>query len=173
MTNLSRRSLLTGGRHCAANTLRPPWSGAESDFLSQCTRCNACISACGSGILQRGPGGFPFVDFQRGECLFCYDCASACPEGLFAARHTAPWNYQLTIRGSCLSLNQVECRCCQDACESGAIAFRPTLRRVAPPSLDEALCTACGACIAYCPAGAIAMESRPAAERRPTLQENP
>ncbi|PWC16450.1 ferredoxin-type protein NapF [Brenneria corticis] len=169
MTELSRRSFLTGRRHSAAQTLRPPWSGAESDFLSQCTRCDACIAACAGGILRRGPGGFPMVDFQRGECSFCYDCARACPQALFSARHTAPWDCQMTIGDGCLSQRQVECRCCQDACEPGAIAFHPTLRRIAAPSLDNARCITCGACIAGCPSGAISMQRRPA----PTRQEIP
>lgn len=97
------------------------------------------------------------IDFLCGECTFCYACASACPQALFAERHTTPWEYALSISERCLTQQQVECRSCQDSCEAGAILFRPMLRRIAAPQLDEAVCTACGACIAECPVHAISI----------------
>ncbi|MEH2921426.1 ferredoxin-type protein NapF [Samsonia erythrinae] len=163
VTNLSRRSLLTAGRLRGDNTLRPPWSGTESYFLEKCSRCDACVNACETGIIQRGSGGFPFVNFQHGECTFCYSCASACPQALFADRHTVPWTYRLTIQDTCLAQHQVECRSCQDSCEADAIRFRPTAGRVAAPAIDTAACTTCGACIAGCPVEAMTMKKITAA----------
>ncbi|MCW2480300.1 ferredoxin-type protein NapF [Candidatus Symbiopectobacterium sp. NZEC135] len=176
MTDLSRRFLFSGGRQRADSTLRPPWIGEEAVFIDGCRRCNACVAACHTGIVQRGPGGFPVIDFLRGECTFCYACASACPQALFAEQHTTPWEYGLSIGERCLAQQQVECRSCQDSCEAQAILFRPTLGRVATPRLDEANCTACGACIAGCPAHAISIiktvVTPTPAERLTAQQEN-
>ena len=79
--SISRASLLRGRLRGGPPPLRPPWALAEPAFLEACTRCDACRAACPEGILVRGSGGFPLVDFQRGECTFCGRCAAACEDG--------------------------------------------------------------------------------------------
>ncbi|WP_080076057.1 ferredoxin-type protein NapF, partial [Salmonella enterica] len=88
MVDLSRRSMLTGSWRNASNGILPPWARETTYFLAHCLRCDACIQACEADILQRGTGGYPSVDFKRGECSFCYACAQACTESLFLPRHT-------------------------------------------------------------------------------------
>ncbi|ECH9052614.1 hypothetical protein FB43_13715 [Salmonella enterica subsp. enterica] len=78
MVDLSRRSMLTGSWRNASNGILPPWARETTYFLAHCLRCDACIQACEADILQRGAGGYPSVDFKRGECSFCYACAQAC-----------------------------------------------------------------------------------------------
>ncbi|HAI49842.1 MAG TPA: ferredoxin-type protein NapF, partial [Enterobacteriaceae bacterium] len=116
--------------------------------------------ACQTHVLTMGAGGFPKMDFDQAECTFCYACAAHCPENLFLPQSVAPWDYQLSISERCLAQRQVECRCCQDACEVQAIRFRPTLNGIARPEPDVSSCTTCGACIPACPVSAITLRSR-------------
>jgi ferredoxin-type protein NapF len=140
--------------------LRPPWAIAEPAFLDCCTRCNACIEACSTDIVVSGDGGYPEVDFARGECTFCGDCVRACREGALRRSGTAaPWNTKAEIGAACLALKQVECRVCGESCPSGAIRFRPQARGVAAPLLDAQRCNGCGACVATCPAAAITVRA--------------
>ncbi|MBK4715504.1 MULTISPECIES: ferredoxin-type protein NapF [Tenebrionibacter/Tenebrionicola group] len=155
MAECSRRSLLTGAFRGQSGAMRPPWSRADVAFTAVCTRCDACVQACETGIVIRGAGGFPVVDFHRGECTFCYACAESCAEALFVARDSLPWRYQAAVGAHCLAENRIECRSCEDACPERAIRFRPTRAGVARPQIVPERCSACGACAAGCPVFAI------------------
>ncbi|MEQ5127204.1 MULTISPECIES: ferredoxin-type protein NapF [Providencia] len=158
MVDITRRGVLTGAWRNAAPVIRPPWSGSEARFIEQCTRCSQCITSCETAILQPGPGGYPMVDFQRGECTFCYACAEACPEPIFLPQNTQPWNIKIAIGQHCLAYKSIECRRCEDSCEPQVIAFRPSLAGIYQPNIDMQGCTGCGACVAGCPVSAITME---------------
>lgn len=158
MVDLSRRGMLTGSWRNASAGIRPPWSKEDSHFLAHCLRCDVCIQACETDILQRGQGGYPSVNFKHGECSFCYACAEACPESLFLPRHTRAWDLNFTIGENCLAHQSVECHRCQDSCEPMAITFRPTLSGIYQPQLDNQDCNGCGVCVAICPVSAINAE---------------
>ncbi|WP_127959969.1 ferredoxin-type protein NapF [Serratia microhaemolytica] len=157
MADVSRRNLLSGQWHHRSNVIRPPWSREPSLFVAACTRCQQCIDACETGVLISGSGGFPEIDFQQAECTFCRRCATACPAELFYPEQHPAWQQVANIADHCLALRGVECRSCQDSCEVPAIAFRPQLNGVAQPLLDQNSCNGCGACVAPCPAQAIAI----------------
>lgn len=159
MVDTSRRGFLRG-RPSAPPPLRPPWALPESDFADRCTRCGDCIAACPTRILVVEAGGYPGVDFQRGECTFCGDCATACRTGALVGGGT-PWRLSVLISESCLPRHGVECRGCQDACPSAAIRFQPRLGGPALPAVDAERCTGCGACAAPCPVQAIALKQQP------------
>ncbi len=150
----TRRALLTG-RWRGPPPTRPPWSLAEDRFTVGCTRCNACLDACPEGILVPGPGGFPTVDFRRGECTFCRACADACPATLFNPVTEPPWTLRATIGDGCLARQGVVCQSCGEVCEAGAIRFRPRLGGPSLPALELDACTGCGACVRGCPTQAI------------------
>lgn len=157
MAELSRRGLLTGSWRGNATAFRPPWSGDEHHFLLECLRCNDCLPVCETRILKRGLGGYPEIDFSKGECTFCYACAENCPQQLFLPREASPWEHTLFIGDSCLAYEQVECRSCQDVCDAQAIRFLPSQQGISVPQLNRSACNTCGACIAGCPASALTM----------------
>ncbi|MBV7436033.1 MULTISPECIES: ferredoxin-type protein NapF [Aeromonas] len=153
--NLSRRGLFRGRLSAPEPETRLPWSLSWPDFVADCTRCGDCLTACPEQILVKGDGGFPTLDFSRGECTFCTKCVSACELPLFRPVTEAPWDYVAHIEAGCLAHEQVFCQRCQDSCEHNAIRFSPQLGRVPTPSIDLELCNGCGACVADCPVGSI------------------
>ncbi|NJN40566.1 MAG: ferredoxin-type protein NapF, partial [Gammaproteobacteria bacterium] len=126
------------------------------DFVARCTRCSDCLTACPTTILEKGRGGFPLVNFARGECTFCGKCVEVCkPAALVRDRGAAPWTIKASIGDACLALQRVVCRSCGDRCEARAIRFRLAPGGVSRPELDGDTCNGCGACVAVCPASAI------------------
>lgn len=149
---LTRRQLLRAdplGRRAAP---RPPW--AVPAFHDLCTRCGDCLPACPERILVVGDGGFPQVDFRRGECTFCADCVAACrPAALHRSTpDTPPWTLVASIAPECLEARGVQCRACIDPCPAAAVTLRPGQRL---PTVDRDACTGCGACVAPCPVDAV------------------
>ncbi|WP_293937370.1 ferredoxin-type protein NapF [Iodobacter sp.] len=149
----SRRNLLFGRRPQTPMAPRPPW--ASPAFLSLCTRCGDCASACPSQIIKVGDGGFPKVDFTDGECTFCGDCASVCQSKALDAQIDPPWQIHAQIDASCLAQRGVDCRICGEACDQQAIRFQLAVGKVAQPMINTEQCTGCGACVAPCPSNSI------------------
>ena len=155
MVDASRRGFLRARPRPRAE-IRPPWSLPESAFIDRCTRCGDCLTACPQKILAVGDGGFPTVDFTRGECTFCGACAAACqPLALVRREGLSAWPYKALVSDSCLPRSGIECRVCGDFCDVRAIRFAPRLGGSPLPAIDKDTCTGCGACVAPCPTAAI------------------
>ncbi|MDR2187306.1 MAG: ferredoxin-type protein NapF [Azonexus sp.] len=155
MVDAARRNFLRG-RPRPKIEPRPPWAGAEAAFIDRCTACRDCQAACPQGIIVRGDGGYPTIDFQRGECTFCAACVAACPpQALLVRADQPPWPYKAIVGPACLPLQGIECRVCGDYCAARAIGFSPRIGGSPPPEIDADRCTGCGACLAPCPSGAI------------------
>ncbi|PJG59750.1 ferredoxin-type protein NapF [Aeromonas cavernicola] len=158
--DLARRGLLRGKIGATPPVVQLPWSVDWSAFVSGCTRCGDCLTACPEQIVVLGEGGYPTVDFLRGECTFCQQCATVCKAPLFRPTTEAPWRYKAHIEASCLASAQVFCQRCQDSCEPRAIRFIPELGRVPTPTVDDQRCNGCGACVQDCPVGSIKVDGR-------------
>lgn len=158
-----RRSFLRGNlRHAASETVaappRPPWSRAEPDFVSRCTRCSDCVKACPQAVLKIGDGGFPQIDFSRAGCSLCGDCARACATGAIdPAVVTQAFAWRVVVADTCLSRRGVECRVCGDACDARALRFVPARGGIAQLQVDAAACTGCGECVGVCPVSALSV----------------
>ena len=139
-------------------SLRPPWS-RESTVLDQCISCGDCIAACPESILQPGPGKTPVVNFAKGPCTFCKQCADACGHDVFNTAQ-APWKISADITADCLLNKSVACRACTDTCDTRALRFKLQAGTVGSISIDASQCTGCGACASVCPVDAIAFSLR-------------
>lgn len=159
----TRRGFLRVGVREVAPARRPPWAVPEAVFIERCTRCDQCIDACPAQILIHMDGGFPGVDFARGECTFCGDCVTRCEPGALSRSNVAarPWLIVAGIGNACLAAQGTECRVCGEVCPTGAIRFRPQRGGVSRPQLDAAACTGCGACFGPCPTRAITIKEEP------------
>lgn len=156
LDSASRRNFLRGRFASRSNALRPPSALAEQAFRQVCTACGECSKACPTGIIGAGQGGYPEVDFTRGECTFCRACIDVCPTGaLQRGEGQLGWSLRAVIGDACLARRGVECRVCGDLCLPGAIRFLPRRGGVAFSVVDAAQCTGCGACFAPCPVAAI------------------
>lgn len=150
-----RRSFLRG-RFVPDDNLRPPWS-RESSIMDACTGCGDCAPACPQNIILLEMGR-PVVAFSS-ECTFCGACADACPEPVFD-RSARAFPHVAAIGQACFPARGIVCQSCGDACPETAIRFAMRLGGPALPELDTDRCTGCGACIAACPAGAIACSAK-------------
>lgn len=160
--DVSRRALLKGKLR-PEPALRPPWAVPEPLFLQLCTRCGKCQEACETRIILQGAGGYPEVDFSRGECTFCQACVDSCPEdalevigtnqGVVADKRQSPvpWNNIAAIGEECLGFQGVYCKSCGEVCEMEAIRFAFNSGRIPVPSVDSDACNGCGACVSVCP----------------------
>lgn len=155
MVDAARRGFLRG-RPRPKTELRPPWAKSEAAFVDHCTRCRDCLPACPQAIIVSGDGGYPTLDFSRGECTFCAACVAACqPQALLRHEDETPWPYTAHVGPACLPARGIECRVCGDYCAVRAIRFPPRIGGNPLPEIDASCCTGCGACLAPCPNHAI------------------
>ncbi len=162
------RRLPPGFRDTKRDPVRPPWSWDEKEFLAACTRCDACMAACPSGIIVRPGDGFPEIDFIRGECTFCGECVARCKPGALVRAHqgSTPWLLKAAISQDCLARHRTSCTACANMCSRGAIRFKLRGGSVAIPEIDRRSCKGCGACLGWCPESAITLTSTTARRNR-------
>jgi ferredoxin-type protein NapF len=158
--NRLRRSLLQA-RGSVKVVARPPRALSEALFLQACSRCDDCVRACPERVLVRGDGGFPELRWGGGECTFCAACVDACAPKALDELLGELWPWRATVGQACFGHRGIVCKSCGDVCPTRAIRFATGSHL---PSLDTSQCSGCGACVGVCPAAAITMSPRGAAQ---------
>lgn len=157
---IDRATFLSGDLKGRNQPVRPPWSLPETEFRSTCNSCGKCLQSCPTQVIEFGRGQIPQINFDSGECLLCGDCLRACDNNALVESET-PWEIKANVDATtCLAFKGVECRSCQDPCESRAIDWLSLVGLASRPVIDVSLCNGCGACYAICPVKAIQMTTQ-------------
>jgi len=147
--------------------LRPPGALDELEFLSTCTRCEACVRVCPFGAIQRKPvdagvaANTPYIDPATQACRLCEDfpCIAACePHALLPLR---PEQVQMgrarVDEEACMTFTEDKvCTLCYDACPFPEHAI--TIDEAFHPRVLDA-CVGCGACHQRCPVYPVGIEA--------------
>lgn len=138
--------------------IRPPGALDELEFLSACTRCNACAEACPHHAIQRLPlqagvaANTPVIEPRTQACLLCEDfpCIAACDdEALLPLGQQRPSMGRARIETDhCQTYDDKVCTLCYDACPYPEDAI--TLGEDFHPRILDA-CVGCGQCEQRCP----------------------
>ncbi|WP_282027936.1 ferredoxin-type protein NapF [Ruegeria faecimaris] len=143
-----------------SNLVRPPGSVVPG-FADQCSKCGDCVEACPESVIAIGQDGYPVFQPTEGPCTFCGSCAQSCPTDALDIERLQDWPWRASVEAaSCLSVNGVSCRVCQDNCDQNAISFRLQMGGRADPSLDLDACTGCGSCMVSCPVDAVTLKRK-------------
>lgn len=159
---MSRMQFLRGEFRQGSAVIRPPWALAEDRFIESCSRCKQCVDKCPEKIIVKGRGGFPEIDFSRGECSFCAVCLDHCSDHALdrnTENDASPWTIKALVGDTCLALQGVVCVTCKEQCDARAIEMKHQRGAVAIPFIDNFLCTGCGACYQPCPVNAISLQA--------------
>ena len=165
---LERRELFSSfGKHFAPSVegspvwVRPPYGGGESLFQSECPTCEnkVCVTSCDEKIIFIDDKGIPTLSFEYNGCTFCDACAEVCPNGVLSLEREETASrlnalFRISIQ-DCVAHDGVICFACKEPCLDDAILFNGLFN----PVIDEQKCTACGFCLARCPAQAITFEA--------------
>lgn len=155
--------------------IRIPGAIEESQFLSKCTRCGDCITACPHDAIVIAPpsyreaAGSPMINPADEPCLMCEDfpCITACPEEVLLPLETGTKHKIADARildYNCLNGSgraAEACTICVEQCpELGAIVVENGM-----PHVDNFKCTGCGICHYACPAPTNAIAMMPLQQR--------
>lgn len=156
--DLARRRFLQAKPRLLHVSNALPWLKSTQHMLDACTRCGDCVTACPTGVVVKGEGGFPALDFKTAECTFCHACTDVCSQPLFDLQKS-PWQAVVSVQSSCLNQHGVYCRSCLESCEIRALSVEflgPGQQRI---QLNNDVCNGCGACVAICPEQAISIQN--------------
>ena len=175
--------------------LRPPGALDEFEFLTACTRCDKCLTACPEDALLKAPGsarlaiGTPYLEPRNMPCFLCTElpCVPACPEGALRwprrrvkgveteGPRAVKMGVAVVLQDRCLTWKDGErtaqpCRTCVDRCPYPGEAIRMTEDGAggpAHPVVDGEVCTGCGLCEFGCPTPRSAIVIEPGRDTGP------
>ncbi len=138
--------------------LRPPGALEEIEFLTACTRCNACAEACPHHAIQTLPvqaglaANTPYIEPKTQACLLCadYPCIAACEDGALLPLNGRPpaMGKAVINKDACRTYDDKICTLCYDACPFPERAIE--IGADFHPYILEG-CVGCGQCEQRCP----------------------
>lgn len=157
--------------------LRPPGALEEMEFLSTCTRCNACVEACPFQAIHNQPAsaglaaGAPTIEPERQPCLWCEDfpCIAACQPAALRLAPLPAMGKAFVGEAHCLTWQDQVCTRCLDVCPfpEQALSLDDSFH---PQVLDA--CVGCGQCTHACPTAPRSIQSlSPSQWRQQELKE--
>jgi ferredoxin len=149
-----------------SRVVSPPGSSGVARFLSHCTACQLCVSACPTHVLrpsflEYGLTGLmkPRLDYRHSFCNFgCNECGRVCPDGAISLLDLADKQLarigcaQLDLERCVVKTKGTDCAACSEHCPTKAANTIPYGNNLRLPQVDETLCVGCGACEYACPA---------------------
>ncbi len=143
----------------------PPGSMNHDHFLSTCTACHLCVSACPTDVLKPSflEYGFfgmmqPFMDYHASFCNFeCVKCGDVCPNGAILPltveeKITTQIGKVRFVEHNCIVYtDETSCGSCSEHCPTQAVTMVPYKGELTIPHVNTHICVGCGACEYACP----------------------
>jgi ferredoxin len=151
------------------NPISPPGSHSIEHFISTCTACHLCVSACPSNVLEPsfleyGLLGMlqPKMSFNEGHCNYeCTICMDICPSGALLPleveiKKRTQIGVAKFIKQNCVVYtDKTNCGACSEHCPTKAVNMVPypnsKNNRLVIPEVNPDYCIGCGGCEHACP----------------------
>ena len=143
----------------------PPGSADVKEFLSKCTACHLCVSACPTQVIQPSKDQFGWehfmqvrMDYKAGYCTYeCTRCTEVCPTGALLPLEVK--DKRLTqlgkvnfVKDNCIvNTEGTDCGSCAEHCPTKAVYMVPYEGDLRIPEVNDEICIGCGACEHVCP----------------------
>jgi|AntRauTorcE11898_2_1112593.scaffolds.fasta_scaffold00995_11 ferredoxin len=143
----------------------PPGSGDVQEFLTKCTACHLCVSACPTQVIQPSRNEFGWkhlmqvrMDFHTGFCNYeCTRCTEICPTGALTSlpledKKLTQLGKAKFVEDNCIVKTEgTDCGACSEHCPTKAVSMVPYEGSLKIPEMDDSICIGCGACEYACP----------------------
>ncbi len=159
--------------------IRPPGAVGEVEFLSACTRCDACVLACPHTAIQRltiqsgVAANTPYIEPKTQACMLCPDfpCIAACETGALLPTTVDQVRMGMAVVNPdcCHTWEDKVCTQCYDACPLPERAI--TIDKDFHPVVLSG-CIGCGLCENICPTIPVGIKAMSPVNHRASQMED-
>lgn len=143
----------------------PPGSAFVNEFLTKCTACHLCVSACPTQVIQPSRNEFGWkhimqvrMDYHSGFCNFeCTRCTEVCPTGALTSlilqnkKRTQLGKVKFVEDNCIVKTENTDCGACAEHCPTKAVFMVDYEDNLRIPETNNDICIGCGACEYACP----------------------